>query len=65
MFKNGTLVRKSPLTLDDPIVTAFVEQKESDTVTQISPDLNLNSLLVKHQIDNPSQGAMTGGKISP
>ena len=24
-------------------------------------NLNLNSLLVKHQIDNPSPGAVTGG----
>ena len=27
-------------------------------------DLNLNSLLVKHQIDNPSPGAVTGGNWS-
>ena len=27
--------------------------------------LNLNRLLVKHQIDNPSSGAVTGGKLVP
>ena len=27
----------------------------------LSSDLNLNSLLVKRQIDNPSPGAVTGG----
>ena len=27
----------------------------------IGCDLNLNSLLVKRQIDNPSPGAVTGG----
>ena len=27
-------------------------------------NLNLNSLLVKRQIDNPSQGAVTGGNWS-
>ena len=27
----------------------------------IYQDLNLNSLLVKRQIDNPSPGAVTGG----
>ena len=27
--------------------------------------LNLNSLLVKRQIDNPSPGAVTGGKLVP
>ena len=27
----------------------------------IGPSLNLNSLLVKRQIDNPSPGAVTGG----
>ena len=30
----------------------------------IHPDLNLNSLLVKRQIDNPSPGAVTGGNKS-
>lgn len=40
-FKNGTLDCKSPLTLDNPIVTAFVGQKKSDVVTQISPDVSL------------------------
>ena len=29
-----------------------------------SYNLNLNSLLVKHQIDNPSPGAVTGGNKS-
>ena len=28
-------------------------------------NLNLNSLLVKRQIDNPSPGAVTGGKLVP
>ena len=28
---------------------------------QASSHLNLNSLLVKHQIDNPSPGAVSGG----
>ena len=28
-------------------------------------NLNLNSLLVKHQIDNPSPGAVTGGQLVP
>ena len=28
-------------------------------------NLNLNSLLVKRQIDNPSPGAVTGGKLGP
>ena len=30
-------------------------------VTGEDLNLNLNSLLVKHQIDNPSPGAVTGG----
>ena len=30
----------------------------------VRENLNLNSLLVKRQIDNPSQGALTGGNKS-
>ena len=33
--------------------------------SQRSFSLNLNSLLVKRQNDNPSPGAVTGGNISP
>ena len=30
-------------------------------MSESESDLNLNSLLVKRQIDNPSPGAVTGG----
>ena len=33
--------------------------------SNLNLNLNLNSLLVKRQIDNPSPGAVTGGKLVP
>ena len=38
-----------------------VKDKYLDNTFILNLNLNLNSLLVKRQIDNPSPGAVTGG----
>ena len=38
-----------------------VKTAKDDPLGLSESDLNLNSLLVKRQIDNPSPGAVTGG----
>ena len=42
--------------------TRFEDAPNSEKIFHIDLNLNLNSLLVKRQIDNPSPGAVTGGK---
>ena len=38
---------------------------DCSSVLNLNLNLNLNRLLVKRQIDNPSLGAVTGGKLGP
>ena len=47
-----------------PIRLAFLNVEGLVTKTVLNLNLNLNSLLVKRQIDNPSPGAVTGGNQS-
>ena len=42
----------------------LVEPRKRWTDDRLGQTLNLNSLLVKRQIDNPSPGAVTGGNKS-
>ena len=46
--------------LKDLKLSHFVKSLRSNR-SILNLNLNLNSLLVKHQIDNPSPGAVTGG----
>ena len=44
------------------IMTGILEELKWETLQKRrNLNLNLNSLLVKRQIDNPSPGAVTGG----
>ena len=45
-----------------PLVISFVPIGNANgTIGSPNLNLNLNSLLVKRQVDNPSPGAVTGG----